>query len=121
MKLRVKGNSIRLRLQQQELNDLLLNNKIVESTIINAFEIFSYELISGESFSVECIANILSIQIPSDILESWASGEEISIEENWNNGTEQGLRILIEKDFACLTNRLNEDDSDAFPNPNKSC
>lgn len=121
MKIRVKGNSIRVRLQQNELTELISNHKLVESTIINTFEIFSCELISAESFSVEFIANILTIQIPSGTLESWASGDEVSLEELWNNGTEKGLKILIEKDFACLSNRPDEDDSDAFPNPNKSC
>ena len=31
------------------------------------------------------------------------------------------LRVLVEKDFACLTVREGEDDEDAFPNPHESC
>jgi hypothetical protein len=31
------------------------------------------------------------------------------------------LRIVIEKDFACLTVREGEDESDNFPNPNPRC
>jgi hypothetical protein len=31
------------------------------------------------------------------------------------------LRILVEKDWNCLTPRAGEDDSDSFANPNKSC
>jgi hypothetical protein len=36
-------------------------------------------------------------------------------------GDGKTLRILVEKDFACLTKPPHEDDADAFPNPNKSC
>ena len=35
------------------------------------------------------------------------------------NGNGEGLRVLVEKDFPCLTARPNEDDSDAFPWPEK--
>lgn len=31
------------------------------------------------------------------------------------------LRVLIEKDFACLTERVDEDELDNFPNPNVNC
>jgi hypothetical protein len=31
------------------------------------------------------------------------------------------LRIVVEKDFACLTAREGEDESDNFPNPNPTC
>ena len=32
-------------------------------------------------------------------------------------GGDEPLRILVEKDFACLVEREGEDDSDAFPHP----
>jgi hypothetical protein len=31
------------------------------------------------------------------------------------------LRIVVEKDFACLTAREGEDESDNFANPNATC
>ena len=47
----------------------------------------------------------------------WADSEQVSIEavQTIDDGSE--LKILVEKDFACLTPREGEDESDLFPHP----
>ena len=55
------------------------------------------------------------ISVPEQTINEWAGSDAISIE---HDGTPS---VLIEKDFACLSERTNEDDSDAFPNPRGKC
>lgn len=61
--------------------------------------------------------NCLIISIPSDEARSWIGSEQIGIETMQPIGDDKFLRILVEKDLACLTERVGEDDSDAYPNP----
>jgi hypothetical protein len=45
----------------------------------------------------------------------------VGFEAEQSTGGSERLRILVEKDWACLTARDGEEDVDAFPNPNVSC
>ena len=47
----------------------------------------------------------------------WANSDEVSLLAHQENNSMNALRLLIEKDFACLITREGEDDSDAYPNP----
>ncbi len=48
---------------------------------------------------------------------AWATTNQVSIrgEQQLEDGSTLG--ILVEKDFQCLTEREDEDESDMFPNP----
>ena len=62
--------------------------------------------------------NQLSIRLPQDWVRSWSeSEEEVSIESSQSLDHGQELKILVEKDFACLAPREGEDESDMFPHP----
>ena len=63
----------------------------------------------------------IEVHVPVEVAARWAHGADVSLEATQDAGDEQTLRILVEKDFACLTERPHEDDSDAFENPNGSC
>ena len=58
----------------------------------------------------------ICIRLPIADALTWAHGKGVGIygEEAW------GLKLSIEKDFKCLDPRLDEDESDAFENPNGS-
>lgn len=49
--------------------------------------------------------------MPETMAESWATTDKVGFEE-----TTDSLYLLIEKDFQCLDNVI-EDQSDNFPNP----
>lgn len=61
------------------------------------------------------------VTIPSDVVSAWAGSEEVGIRAEQPTNSGGILRILVEKDFACLTQREGEDDSAAYPNPNRTC
>jgi hypothetical protein len=47
----------------------------------------------------------------------WAASELVSIDGEQGLDDGSVLRILVEKDFACLAPRAGEDESDMFPHP----
>jgi hypothetical protein len=52
-----------------------------------------------------------------EVVRNWASTEKAGFETQQEIGNGKSLRILVEKDFACLERRDGEDESDAFPHP----
>lgn len=121
MKLRMRGNSIRLRLSQDEVAQL---NKIgqVEETVEFglAAPALSYRLETTVDSNVIKAAfreNCLSVLLPEKDAEHWVNSQQVGIESIQPLGDNRSLRILVEKDFACLATRPQEDDTDAFPNP----
>ena len=61
--------------------------------------------------------NELIVRIPEDDIQQWATSEQVSIaaEQILDGGGH--LKILIEKDFACLAPRDGEDEADMYPHP----
>ena len=124
MKIRILGNSIRLRLSQTEVKNLSRNNKVEEKTHFgpapDSIFIYSLEKKKTDKISASFSSNHIQIFIPEKTTDDWASSNEISLENNMPIGNGDTLQLLIEKDFKCLTER-GEDESDLFPNPAEEC
>lgn len=120
MKLRIRDNSIRLRLTQSEVataKDEGLVRGRVQFGGNNSFEyVFesSPATVKPEAYISN---NVLTVRIPRLDVQQWAESEQVSImsEQNLDDGDQ--LQILVEKDFVCLAPREGEDESDMFPNP----
>lgn len=124
MKLRVRGDSIRLRLTQAEVAAIGEGRRVEERTSFGPNASFVYALGvggPGANLTAKLEGSSIEVLVPSDIAPVWASDDSVAIEGAQDAGDGRTLRILVEKDFACLTKRPHEDDTDAFPNPNKSC
>lgn len=120
MKLRVRGNSIRLRLTQSEIvrfGETGLVEEIIEfggeSKLIYALES------SAQAKSVEAgfSENRVVVIIPQSKAENWTNSNKVGIKAEQSIGDNKILRLLIEKDFACLEPREGEEDADTFPHP----
>ncbi len=124
MKIRILGNSIRLRLSQTEVKNLSEKNKVEEKTHFgsapDSMFIYSLEKKKTDKISASLSGNRIQVFIPEKIADDWADSNEVSLENNMPIGEDDALRILIEKDFKCLTERA-EDESDLFPNPVENC
>ena len=60
--------------------------------------------------------------LPATLAAAWAAGDQVSIEADQPLRAGEVLKILVEKDFACLKPRDDEDETDAYPHPSgKSC
>lgn len=121
MKLRIRGNSIRLRLTKGEVERLGVSGKVADAVAFGAgTPAFRYELCTGTddgTTRARFEENCLIISIPASEAKKWINSEKVSIEEMQPIDGREFLRILVEKDFACLAEREGEDDTDAFPNP----
>ncbi len=120
MKLRIRDNSIRLRLMRGEVDTLREKGIVKAHTGFPGGRTFRYSVESSPA-SVNPAAffseNEISVRLPETAVLAWATSEQISLqgEQRLDDGNQ--LRILIEKDFVCLTGRDDEDESDMFPHP----
>lgn len=123
MKLRIRGSSLRLRLNQPEVEKLATEGLVKETVEFGAQEKLEYVLESSAAVSKICSnfsGGILKIMLPAHLATVWAKGDETGLEAIQESNETQTLRILIEKDFACLKPRAGEDDPHAFPHPDKT-
>ena len=121
MKLRIKGNSIRLRLRQSDVDRLAMNGAVEESTIFGSGrgQRLDYEIrVAGDDTVVRASfdGRRIVVRVPDEMLTRWADSDQIGIYAM--QPTDQGeLTVLIEKDFACIDGDSAESQEDAFPNP----
>ena len=124
MKIRILGNSIRLRLSQTEVRQLSEKGTVTEQTQFGPTAettlVYTLEKRGDEPISATFSNNRIQVFLPDTTVDNWASSNEVSLENQMPLDNGNSLRILVEKDFKCLTDR-NEDESDLFPNPAESC
>ncbi len=127
MKLRLKGNSLRLRLTQSEVARLGDGGRVEEIVRFGANEnqILVYELVvepEAETLTASFQNNRITVKLPRDLARELVETERVGVggEQVLGNETD-ALSLLIEKDFACLDPASGEDQSDAFPNPHIKC
>ena len=123
MKLRIKGDSIRLRLTQSEVKVIGEGGAVVETTHFQPGVFFKYKLeASEETREIRTLyaENTLTLQLPWDVARQWTSTDMVSLKCEQPNGQASALFILVEKDFFCLKPREHqmEDESDMHVNPN---
>lgn len=124
MKIRMLGNSIRLRLSKTEVEQLAVQGVVKELVVFgdSSENDFSYLLKTHNDSAPKAILENCSIVVllPLDLVADWANTDKVSLEYFVENGTDNKLKLLVEKDFKCLTDRPGEDESDLFTNPIQS-
>lgn len=114
MKLRIKGNTIRLRLSKSEVNKLVETNEVWDSCqFINSKLKYGLKTTSKNTISADFTDNVLMVSIPKLMIIDWDKNDQIS----FSYTTENELFILIEKDFKCLIDRPQEIEEDMYENP----
>ena len=120
MKLRVLDNSIRLRLTQAEVA-LARKDGLVRGRVLFAGSShFDYVLESSPTAvaaEATVSSNVLTVSIPESRIIRWSNSDEVSISARQLLDDGSHLSILVEKDFACLAPREDEDETDMYPHP----
>lgn len=121
MKLRIKGNSLRLRITRPELDQLMNEGRIEESIIFapDGRSHLTYALEhapAASSLTVRFAPPSLEVLIPTEQAQQWSLSEDVGIYAAINLGEHGALEMIIEKDFSCLHGTA-EENRDAFPNP----
>jgi len=115
MKLRIQGNSLRLRLNQKEVALVRDGGHVASSIEFAPGCSLSYLLESAagaQSVSAAFDGRTIRVAVPIRQLTEWAETDEVAIEAC----SQGGVGLLIEKDFQCL-HRSAEQEPDAFPRP----
>lgn len=121
MKLRIRDNSIRLRLERGEVDTLRDTGLVSARTGFPGGRDFGY-VIESSPASVNPGAMLsdstVTVRLPETAVLAWANSEQVSIVGEQRLAAGDVLSILVEKDFACLAPRDGEDESDMYPHPN---
>ncbi len=123
MKIRIKGNSIRLRLTKTDVRNLKETGRVDEKTVLGNEQLFSYSLLKDENadaISASFVNGSITVVLPKNESETLTETDEITVKDYQNNGEEGDLFLLIEKDLQCLDDTF-EDQSDMYENPNTTC
>ncbi len=119
MKLRIQGNSLRLRLSQSEVAQFSKTGFVEDSVQFGGGASFAYALESLSSITAPQALysnGWVRIQLPRAEATQWACSDRVSIAGDQPLESGQRLSLLIEKDFQCLHGG-EERDPDAYPNP----
>lgn len=122
MKIRIKDNSVRLRLDKKDL-DTLSNKRAIFSTTqfpgLGGQQVFSYGIksVQQDEIAAQYANGNITIFIPQSKTDHWINSDQVGIEDTIPLGQETNLKILIEKDFKCLVDRPHENEDHMFDNP----
>jgi hypothetical protein len=121
MKLRIRGNSVRLRVSKTELSQLASAGVAEDAVQFGPGAVLRYgvQVRAGGAVTAELAGDMVRVFVPKASIEHWLKPDEVSIEGEQAIGNGEFLKILVEKDYTCLAPRSGEDDSDLFANPQK--
>jgi Family of unknown function (DUF7009) len=121
MKIRIRGDTVRLRLKRSEVDQIAAGTSVVEETHFPD-SVLTYRLdVSADSDISASLDNAsLVVSLPQSLVSDWAATDEVSLSAEQKVSGTGSLSLLIEKDFTCLEpghHRDGEDDEDTFPHP----
>jgi len=120
VKLRIRDNSVRLRLMRSEVDALRESGEVSASAAFPGSRKLDYRVESSPA-SVRAAAffsdNTLTVRLPEADVVAWATTEQVAMEDEQTLDDGDSLKILVEKDFVCLTAREGEDESEMYPHP----
>lgn len=122
MKLRIKGNSIRLRLSKSDVAKLDETGCLQEETSFRgaSFGYILQRVDQGNELYASFDSGIITVFMPAILIRNWPSNDIVGFDSRMKLTETDNLYILVEKDFICL-DETTEDQSDNYENPNKSC
>ena len=123
MKLRLEGNTLRLRLKRPEIDTLQAHGRVEASVDFGPAGrlVYALEVSGAERLGVRYAPGEIVVAVPAAQAARWAgSEEEVGMEATHALPDGGTLSLLVEKDFQCLHRPLTEADRDAFYNPKAS-
>jgi hypothetical protein len=121
MKIRMLRNSVRLRLGRSEVERIASGEPVETETSFGATALrYGLRSHADDRVAAHFEDGRVDIAFPSQALQHWANtAEEISLRGELPLPEGEVLKLLVEKDFKCLTPRSgSEEDTDSFEHPN---
>ncbi len=121
MKLRIKSNSLRIRLTKTEVSTLANNGYLEEHThFFNNRFVYALQAVDNiTELSASLDNNKITFLVPKTFTTDWPGNDVVGIDTKMQVTANETLYLLLEKDFVCL-DETTEDQSDNFENPNKA-
>ena len=119
MKLRIKGDTLRLRLAQGEMRTLAERGEVEDRVSFPGGAALRYRVRvdrHSQEISASYHRDLIDILVPHALAERWCATDMVTLSATQSIASGE-LRIVLEKDWACLAPREGEDESDNFPNP----
>jgi hypothetical protein len=119
MKIRINGNSIRYRLSKTDIANFGKQGSVEEKTEFLNNQPFYYCLQKKEGINnieASFSGNRICIFVPENIATEWTTTDVVGFDSTMSIGEGKELLLLIEKDFVCLDQTL-ENQRDNYPNP----
>lgn len=118
MKLRIRGNSLRIRLTKSEVDTFGKKGYLEEQTsFLNGTLTYAIQSYDGSQMSATIFGNKITMQIPLAIAQEWTTTNKVGFEHTLPLPDGASLYLLLEKDFKCLDENITEDQSDSYDNP----
>ena len=119
MKLRIKGDSLRMRLTRGEVRTLDEQGEVSDRVRFAPGVELVYRVKRDAAIGTLAAAfadNTIVLSVPQDAAREWCNSDLVTLE--YSRPADEGeLRLVVEKDFTCLVPRAGEDESDHFPHP----
>jgi hypothetical protein len=121
LKLRILGNSIRLRVGKTELAELAGSGAVADAIHFGPGQTLRYRIVADRSGSLSARFGTgeITVTLPGSEVQSLAATDQVSIRGEQAVDGREPLSILVEKDFECLVPRKGEDPRDLYDNPAK--
>ena len=120
MKWRIRGNALRLRLTRSEVarfgevgrvEDAIEFGPEPQQRLVCMLQASADAPAVAAQYDGHCI----TVTVPASVARQWVESEQVGMEGEQPLGAGRALRLLIEKDFACIHKREEDRDPDAFP------
>jgi len=126
MKLRIKGDSIRIRLDRRDMAGLVQEGRVEDVLRFGPGARFSYAVEAAPAPPGKPLASYaegrLIVRIDPEDVRAWSASDRVGFDHV--QAVEGGsIRVVVEKDFACLDRAAGHesDDAHAFPTPSAAC
>jgi hypothetical protein len=122
MKLRMQGDSLRLRIGPSEVERLMAVGRVEETIHFASDDRLTWALEHSKAascLSVRRTSTEVAVILPTAVAQAWAGSEDVGIYGEVSNGL-GALQLAIEKDFACL-DPVHSGNLDTYPNPKAAC
>jgi hypothetical protein len=119
MKLRIRGNALRVRLSRGEVQSLAEQGVVEDRLEFPGGGRLVYRLRAEKNItgiSAGYSGNIIEVLVPETLAGQWCGTDLVTL-TGLQPVAAGELRVVVEKDFACLAPRDGEDESDNFPHP----
>lgn len=122
MKIRIRGNSVRVRLSKPEVALFVKEGYVEERTeFASGTLVYAVKSSPGNTLAADFSNGNLILYVPAVMLQQWATTDLVGMDHSMLLPNGKQLYLLIEKDFKCIDAPVTEDQSDMYEHPLKAC